>query len=117
MEKERPETFGKLDKEDIKNKTVKGGWVTYEGKKCTEFGIASTSARLIKGIYHDEKFVTTASTLLEGEYGEEGLFISIPVVIGKEGIEDKYELNLTEDELKEFKHSCSVVKENIAKIK
>ena len=37
--------------------------------------------------------------------------------IGKEGIEDKYELNLTEDELKEFKHSCSVVKENIAKIK
>ena len=117
LEKERPETFGKLDKEDIKNKTVKGGWVTYEGKKCTEFGIASTSARLIKGIYHDEKFVTTASTLLEGEYGEEGLFISIPVVIGKEGIEDKYELNLTEDELKEFKHSCSVVKENIAKIK
>ena len=57
------------------------------------------------------------TTLLEGEYGEEGLFISIPVVIGKEGIEDKYELNLTEDELKEFKHSCSVVKENIANIK
>ena len=117
LEKERPDTFGSLDKENIKYRTVKGGWFTYEGKKSTEFGIASTTARFIKGIYHDEKFVTTASTLLEGQYGEEGLYISIPVVIGKNGVEDKYELNLTDEELKEFKHSCNVVKENIAKIK
>lgn len=117
LAKERPETFGSLDKKDITYRTVKGGWFTYEGKKCTEFGIASTAARIINGIYHDEKFVTTASTLLEGQYGEQGLYISIPVVIGKNGVEDKYELNLTEEELKEFKHSCSVVKENIAKIK
>lgn len=117
LEKERPDTFGSLDKENIKYRTVKGGWFTYEGKKSTEFGIASTAARFIKGIYHDEKFVTTASTLLEGQYGEEGLYISIPVVIGKDGVEDKYELNLTEKELKEFKNSCNVVKENIAKIK
>ena len=117
LEKERPDTFGKLDKEDITYRTIKGGWFTYEGKKCTEFGIASTAARLINGIYHDEKFVTTASTLLEGEYGEKDLFISIPVVIGKDGVEDKYELNLTEKELEKFKHSCHVVKENIAKIK
>lgn len=117
LEKERPETFGKLDKKDITYRTIKGGWFTYEGKKCTEFGIASTASRLIKGIYHDEKFVTTASTLLEGEYGEKDLFISIPVVIGKNGVEDKYELNLTEEELREFKYSCAVVKENIAKIK
>lgn len=117
LEKERPDTFGSLDKENIKYRTVKGGWFTYEGKKSTEFGIASTAARFIKGIYHDEKFVTTASTLLEGQYDEEGLYISIPVVIGKNGVEDKYELNLTEEELKEFKHSCNVVKENMAKIK
>ena len=117
LEKERPDTFGKLDKKDITYRTIKGGWFTYEGKKCTEFGIASTAARLINGIYHDEKFVTTASTLLEGEYGEKDLFISIPVVIGKDGVEDKYELNLTEKELEKFKHSCHVVKENIAKIK
>lgn len=117
LEKERPDTFGSLDKEDIKYRTVKGGWFTYEGKKSTEFGIASTASRFIKGIYHDEKFVTTASTLLEGQYGEEGFYISIPVVIGKNGVEDKYELNLTDEELKEFKHSCNVVKENIAKIK
>ena len=76
LEKERPETFGSLDKKDITYRTIKGGWFTYEGKKCTEFGIASTAARLIKGIYHDEKFVTTASTLLEGQYGDCLLYTS-----------------------------------------
>ncbi len=117
LEKERPDTFGKLDKNDITYRTIKGGWFTYEGKKCTEFGIASTTSRIINGIYHDEKFVTTASTLLEGQYGEKDLYISIPVVIGKDGIEDKYELNLTDEELKAFKNSCTVVKDNISKIK
>ena len=56
-------------------------------KNATEFGIASTAARMIRGIYHDEKYVTTASTLLEGQFGEENLYISIPVVIGKDGVE------------------------------
>ena len=116
LEVERPETFGSLDKEDILYRTVKGGWFTYEGKKATEFGIASTAARLIKAIYHDEKFVTTASTLLEGHYGEDNLYISIPVVIGKDGVEDKFELTLTDEELAKFKNSCKVVKNTIAKI-
>ena len=116
LEVERPDTFGSLDKEDILYRTVKGGWFTYEGKKATEFGIASTAARLIKAIYHDEKFVTTASTLLEGHYGEDDLYISIPVVIGKEGVEDKFELTLTDEELAKFKNSCKVVKNTIAKI-
>ncbi|WP_297133124.1 L-lactate dehydrogenase [Terrisporobacter sp.] len=117
LEKERPETFGTLDKEDILYRTVKGGWFTYEGKKATEFGIASTAARMIRGIYHDEKYVTTASTLLEGQFGEENLYISIPVVIGKDGVEDKYELSLTDEELAKFKNSCNVVKDYISRIK
>ena len=117
LEIEKPETFGNLDKEDLLEKTRRGGWVTYEGKKCTEFGIAAAAARLINAIYHDEKFVTTASTLLEGEYGQEDLFISIPVVIGKDGVEDKYVLSLTDEEAKAFEHTCDVVKENIVQIK
>ena len=117
LEKEKSEIYGNLDKKDIAYRTIKGGWFTFAGKQCTEFGIASTASRLIKAIYHDEKMVTTASTLLEGEYGEDGLFTSIPVVIGKKGVQDTYELKLTEEELKEFKHSCKVVKENISKIK
>ena len=58
-----------------------------------------------------------ASTLLEGQYGEDGIFISTPCVIGRNGVEKVFEMNLTDEELKEFKHSCEVVRTNIEKIK
>ena len=115
-EKEYPEVFGRLDKEKILKEVVEAGFVTLKGKGATEFGIASTLARLVHCIFHDEKQIFPASTLLEGQYGEDGIFISTPCVIGKNGIERVFELNLTEDELKDFKHSCSVIREYIGKM-
>lgn len=116
LEKEDPDTFGHLDKDALAEEARKAGWVTFNGKGATEFGIASTLARLVNCIFHDEKQVMPASTLLEGQYGEEGIFISTPCVIGRNGVEKVFEMNLTDEELKEFKHSCEVVRTNIEKI-
>ena len=60
---------------------------------------------------HDEKKVLPCSCYLDGQYGEEGIFASTPAVIGKDGIEDVFELKLTEDELALFKKSCAVIRE------
>ena len=49
--------------------------------------------------------------LLDGQYGETGVFASTPAVIGKDGIEDVLELQMTEDELALFKKSCAVIRE------
>ncbi len=95
---------------------VKGGWVTFAGKGCTEYGIASTLARLVFAIFHDEKVVLPCSAQLNGEYGQEDIFISTPCVIGKNGVEEVLELNLTEEELKAFHHSCDVIRTNIGYI-
>lgn len=116
LEKENPDKYGHLDKPALLEEVKKAGWVTYEGKHATEFGIASTLARLVFAIYHDEKIVLPASTLLEGQYGEEGVFASTPCVIGKDGIEEVYELKLSEEELKGFKHSCDVIRKTISLI-
>ena len=51
------------------------------------------------------------SCYLDGQYGEEGIFASTPAVIGKDGIEDVFELKLTEAELELFKQSCAVIRE------
>lgn len=117
LEKEDLEHFGHLDKKGLLKEVVEAGFVTLKGKGATEFGIASTLARLVQCIFHDEKQVFPCSTLLEGQYGEEGIFISTPCVIGKNGVEQVFELNLDDEELKDFKHSCSVIREYIAKIK
>ena len=81
------------------------------GKGSTEFGIASATTELIRSVFHDEKKVLPCSCYLDGQYGETGVFASTPAVIGKDGIEDVLELQMTEDELALFKKSCAVIRE------
>ncbi len=68
----------------------KGGYVTYAGKQCTEYAVANSAARVCAAVLHNEHAVLSASTLMTGQYGEEGIFTSLPCVIGAEGVEEVY---------------------------
>ncbi|WMI81220.1 L-lactate dehydrogenase [Anaerotignum sp. MB30-C6] len=105
-----------VDKDAVLKEAIGGGWVTFAGKGCTEFGISSTLARFVYAIFHDEKVVMPCSTQLNGEYGQHDIFISTPCVIGKNGVEEVLELNLTEEEMAAFQHSCDVIRTNIGYI-
>ena len=105
-----------VDKEAVLQETIKGGWVTYDGKGATEYGICSTVAKFVNCIFHDEKAVMPASVQLNGAYGETDIFVSTPCVIGKNGVEEVFELDLTEEELVAFKHSCNVIRTFIGNI-
>ena len=115
LEQEQPERFT-FNKEAIREKVKQAAWVTFAGKNATEFGIASTAAHMIHVIFHDEKQILPASTLMDGYYGQTGLYASVPCVLGKDGIEEVISLNLTEDEQTAFFHTCQVMKDHIAKI-
>ena len=95
-----------FDRKATEDKARQGGWITFNGKQCTEYAIATTAARMTSTVIHDEKTVLAASTLLNGEYGEEGLFIGVPCIIGKDGAEKVMELPLSEEEMAKF-HSCA----------
>ena len=105
----------RFDKKEIEERTIKGGWVTYAGKQCTEYGIASAGATLVRTILRDEKRILPCSAPLDGEYGQKGIFCGVPAVIGANGIEKVIEYNLTEDEMKRFTACCEAIRENIAK--
>ena len=60
--------------------------------------------------------VLSASTLMTGQYGEEGIFTSLPCVIGAEGVEEVYTLDLSERELEGFHKSCQHIRDNIAQL-
>ncbi len=104
-----------FDKADLQQKAIKGGWVTMKGKHCTEFGICTTLARMVRSVLHDEKRIMPASTLLDGEYGESNVFIGVPCLIGKNGIEEVMELPLTAEEKAQFHICCEAVRNNIKK--
>src|SRR5581483_10100280 len=59
-------------------------------------------AQMVESIVLDEKRVLPCTALLEGEYGIDGLYMGVPVVLGSSGIERVIELELNADERKEL---------------
>ena len=92
---------------------MKAGWNIVVGKGSTEFGIGAAAAEVIRAILEDERKVLPCSTMLNGEYGETKVYASVPCVIGKSGVEEIIELNLTEKEQEEFHSRCRIIKDRI----
>jgi L-lactate dehydrogenase len=112
---ERPDTYGKLDLKQIVEKVKAGGWDILLGKGSTEFGIGAAAAEVVRAIVADENRVLSVSALLDGQYGQSGVYASVPCVVNKNGVADIIELKLTESELAEFAASCKEMKENFQK--
>jgi L-lactate dehydrogenase len=103
----------RFDHDELQKETIGGGWVTYAGKECTEYGIATTAAKMVSVIFRDEKVILPVSAPLDGEYGEKDLYAGVPCVIGKDGVEKVVELPLNEEETKKFHECCEGIRENL----
>lgn len=107
--KENEDTIGKLDLDQLEHKVAQGAWDIYAGKNCTEYGIGCTCSDLVQNIFHNERRVIACSAYLQGEYDYEGIYIGVPAIIGKDGLETIIELPLDERERTKFKKSCEIM--------
>jgi malate dehydrogenase len=71
---------------------------------------ASSAIAMAESFLKDKKRVLPCAAKLNGEYGVKGLYIGVPVVIGRKGVEKIIEISLSEDERKMFDHSVAAVK-------
>jgi malate dehydrogenase len=71
-------------------------------------------AEMVEAIVRDKKRLMPCSVLLKGEYGLNDVFIGVPVILGKNGVERVVELKLTEEELKALHQSAEEVRKGIA---
>lgn len=108
---ERDEKF-RFDRPGIEDAARMGGWVTFNGKHCTEYAIALTAARMAEAVLHDEKMIMPASMLLEGEYDEKDLYVGIPCIISADGAQ-VIEEPLTEEEKAKFHDCCDTIRGNM----
>ena len=69
-----------------------------ERKGATYYGIAMAVARIAAAIVRDERAVLPVSTVLGGEYGLSGLALSIPSIVGRDGVQAVLELPLSPQE-------------------
>lgn len=112
---EEPERFA-FDLAEMEDKARQGGYVTFAGKQCTEYAVANAAVRVVAAVLHDEHAVMGASILMTGQYGEEGIFTSLPCIIGRNGVERVMELDLSQAELEAFHASCQHIRDNISRL-
>ena len=71
-------------------------------------GAAASS--VVEAILNDEKRIIPCSCYLEGEYGQQDIFIGVPAVIGRKGIEKIVKIDLTKEEQAKFAASADAVR-------
>lgn len=108
-----PDRFPTFDREQVVKDMKYGGYLVLIGKGSTEFGIAVSVTEIIRAFFHDEKKILPVSSYLTGQYGEHDVFASVPTIIGKDGVEQVVEINLTDKEKEEFHNSCEVIRKHI----
>jgi len=70
----------------------------------------AAAAYLVEAIIHDQKKVITCCVSLEGEYGQNDICIGVPVLIGKNGVEEIIDYKLNAEEIALFEKSAAAVR-------
>lgn len=109
---EQPEIYGNLNLNELAAEGKAGGWHILRGKGSTEFGIGAAIAEVARAIFGNERRILPVSVLLNGEYGQNDVYASVPSVVSNQGIESIIELRMTEEEKELFDLSCKTMKEN-----
>ena len=101
----------KIEPKDVILQKVKNqGYIENSSKGCTEYGVTASTSELVRAVLHNEHKVIPCAVYLDGQYGVHDVYTSVPAIIGKDGVEGIIEINLTDDERKEFLASVDVLK-------
>ena len=81
-----------------------------EKKKATYYGIAMSVVRICRAVVMNEKSVLPVSSMMHGEYGIEGISLSMPVIVGSDGIETRVPIVLDREEQEKLKASADALR-------
>ena len=99
--------------EEIVQRTRDGGAEVVKLLKSGSafYAPAAAVAEMIDSILHDQKRVLPCAALCQGEYGIDGLFVGVPVKLGKDGVEEIIEIELSDEERADLHRSAEAVRE------
>jgi malate dehydrogenase len=76
----------------------------------------ASAVEMVEAILKDKKKILPCAAYLEGEYGIRGLYVGVPVKLGRRGIEQIVQIQLTPDEDAALQQSAAAVKELVDKL-
>jgi|Deesub1362A_J573_1020465.scaffolds.fasta_scaffold00018_81 malate dehydrogenase len=107
---------GDVDWDSIEQKTRERGMEIIKRKGATFYAPANCVARMIKAVLEDTNEEFPTSVTLNGEYGITDVALGVPAILGKDGVEEIVEYELTQDELERLKISASILRERLDEI-
>ena len=95
---------------EIGESVKKSAYRIIERKGATYYGIAMAVLRICEAVVRDEKSILPVSAALHGEFGIEDVTLSVPAIVGKEGVEKIVPVSLSEDERTRLHYSADVLR-------
>ena len=95
---------------EIGESVKKSAYRIIERKGATYYGIAMAVLRICEAVVRDEKSILPVSAALHGEFGIEEVTLSVPAIVGKEGVEKIVPVSLSEDERTRLHYSADVLR-------
>ena len=97
----------------LEERTANGGAeiVAFLKTGSAFYAPAASTHEMVDAILRDRKRVLPCAVMLKGEFGVDGLFVGVPAVLGRKGVERVFEIKLTADEQAAFEKSANAVRE------
>ena len=110
-----PELMSADEIDALVERTRKGGGeiVSYLKKGSAFYAPGASAAQMVESVVKDEKRLVPASAYLRGEYGHRDIFLGVPVLLGKNGVERIYEFDLSTDEKAALDTSAKAVADGV----
>ncbi|PKN93672.1 MAG: L-lactate dehydrogenase [Chloroflexi bacterium HGW-Chloroflexi-6] len=105
-----------LEKDEIARQVKESAYHIINYKGATYYAIGMALVRITAAILQDQNSVLTVSTLLEGEYGLRDVCLSIPAMLGKDGIKRITEAKLTPEEQTLLEKSAETLRKSFAEL-
>lgn len=86
-------------------------------KGYTSFAIASCVARICEAVLRDERSILPVSAMTDGQYGISGVYLSLPCVVGRNGVERIIELPLDEAEQEGLRASAALLEKTLRQVR
>lgn len=103
--------MGDYDYINIANETRNAAYEIINRKRATYYGIAASAARIAEAILRDEKSILPLSVKLDGQYGLNDVYLSLPTVVGQHGVIRILTPYLSDEEEGNLHNSAKVLKE------
>ena len=96
---------------EIHKEVVNSAYEIIEKKKATYYGIGMCLSKIVKSILDNDNSILTVSTYLNGEYGQEDIYIGVPSIVNSKGVREILILELSKGEQEKLDNSCRIIKE------